>query len=110
MALERSQAALLTGDVAALELHTAEQSRCCERLSGLPGRGLLHHCQNREPEESDSDITALAVEIEQVRMRVRSLNRVHAALLRRASRSLQILQNLTAASALTYASPASKGE
>jgi hypothetical protein len=85
-ALERAQGALLRGEVAVFEECTKEQSECCEQL--IPRREL-------ERVRGQGQATATIMEeIESTQRRVRHLNRVHAALLRRASRSLEILRNL----------------
>lgn len=94
-ALERAQAALLRGEVAVLEECTKEQGECCRQL--IPRRELERACGQIQPTAS------ILEEIERTQERVRHLNRVHAALLRRASRSLEILRNLMRPTGTIYA-------
>ena len=91
--LEQAQDALLQGKVELFELCTEEQQQCCDQLRALGPVKV----------SSSSDASAaLTAEIKQVQLRVRHLNRVHAALLRRASRSLLILRNLLNGSQTPY--------
>jgi hypothetical protein len=85
-ALERAQGALLRGEVAVFEECTREQGECCHQL--IPRRELEWDRAQGQP------TAAILEEIGHAQQRVRHLNRVHAALLRRASRSLEILRNL----------------
>jgi hypothetical protein len=102
-ALEHAQGALLSGDAAEFERWTELQADCCRdyrrvfREASEPATGGT----------SADDRAALLAEIGQARRRVRHLNRVHAALLLRASRSLRILRNLLSGSGTPYAPPAS---
>ena len=94
-ALERAQSALLRGEVAAFEECTREQRECCEQL--IARRELERaRCQ-------DKSTAATLEEIESAQRRVRHLNRIHAALLRRAIRSLTILRNLMRQTGTIYA-------
>ena len=86
-ALERAQDALLRGDVAAFEDCTREQGECCQELVE---RNELEQARGHAPATS----TSLFEDIACAQRRVRHLNCVHAALLRRATRSLAILRNL----------------
>lgn len=88
-AIQGAQTALLKGEIVAFERRTEEQRRCCEQLLACRQPDEVAGSQ-----ELSGDDTALRLEIEKVQREVRHLNRVHAALLRRASRSLQILRNL----------------
>jgi hypothetical protein len=99
-ALQRAQAALLHGEIAAFERSTREQQLCCDRL--LAWRQPDEASGSREASGED---VGLRLEIERVQREVRHLNRVHAALLRRASRSLQILCNLLMRSEPAYKPP-----
>ena len=94
-ALERAQGALLRGEVAVFVQCTKEQSECCEQL--IPRRELVRVRAQGQP------AAAIMEEIESAQRRVRHLNRVHAALLRRASRSLEILRNLMRQTGTIYA-------
>ena len=85
--LEQAQDALLQGKVAIFERCTEEQQKCCEQLRAL-GTANAAAVADRNG--------ALLQEIRKVQARVRHVNRIHAALLRRASRSLVILRNLMA--------------
>lgn len=101
-ALERAQSSLLQGDVAGFEQCTQDQRQCCDQLQRFPP---LSEPSAAGPPGSDG--LSLLPDIERAQRRVRHLNRVHAALLRRASRSLQILRNRIAQSDVAYAPPAS---
>jgi hypothetical protein len=94
-ALERAQGALLSGEVAVFEECTKEQGECCHRL--IPRHELEQARGQGQP------TAAILDEIERAQQRVRHLNRVHAALLRRASRSLEILRNLMRQTGTIYA-------
>jgi hypothetical protein len=100
-ALEQAQVALLAGDLASFEQHTVEQSEHCRALQSLSSK-VVSKC---EP-EGDGRAASLADEVEKLRSRVRHLNRVHAALLRRATRSALILQNLMVMGETLYSVPA----
>ncbi len=100
-AIRGAQAALLKGEIVAFEQSTQEQQQCCNRLLA---------CRQPDqpagrPELSGED-PALRREIERVQREIRHLNRVHAALLRRASRSLHILRNMLMRSDASYGPPA----
>ncbi len=86
-ALERAQNALLRGDVAAFEDCTREQGECCHELVE---RNQLDHGHGHAALAT----APLFEDIDRAQKRVRHLNCVHAALLRRATRSLAILRNL----------------
>ncbi len=101
-ALERAQGALLQGDVAVFEQCTQEQRQCCGQLARFRSQAEPRHAG---PLYSAS--TSLLHDIERTQRRVRQLNRVHAALLRRASRSLQILRNRITRPDVAYAPSAS---
>ena len=94
-ALERAQGALLRGELAVFEECTREQSECCGQL--IPRRELERVRGQAQP------TAAIMEEIESAQRRVRHLNRLHAALLRRASRSLEILRNLMRQTGTVYA-------
>jgi hypothetical protein len=94
-ALERAQGALLRGEVAVFEECTKEQGECCHQL--IPRRELERAWGQGQPN------SVILEEIESAQQRVRHLNRVHAALLRRASRSLEILRNLMRQTGTIYA-------
>ena len=94
-ALERAQGALLRGEVPVFEECTKEQGECCHRL--IPWHELEQARGQGQP------TAAILDEIERAQQRVRHLNRVHAALLRRASRSLEILRNLMRQTGTIYA-------
>jgi hypothetical protein len=84
-AIERSQRALLQGDLAEIERSTKNQAECC------------HPCRETQLARSEAiteSESELFTRIEQARQRVRHQNRVHAELLRRANRSLRILRHL----------------
>lgn len=84
-AIERSQDALLRGNLAEFARSTETQVACCQQ------------CQQSWAAEEQSmaaSDTELLARVEQARHRVRHLNRVHADLLRRANRSLRILRHL----------------
>jgi flagellar biosynthesis/type III secretory pathway chaperone len=95
-ALERAQHSLLTGELKSFEHCTEEQRACCEKLRQLASDSIPAQ------EQTDPSVAAWNERIDQIRRKVRHLNRVHAALLRRASRSLQILRNLMAGTSRRY--------
>lgn len=93
--LDQAQRALLQGDVGLFEQSTQDEKICCDQLVGLEQF-------QRSEETPGGDAISLVQEIKRTQLRVRHLNRVHAALLRRASRSLRILRNLIAAPGVPY--------
>ena len=99
--LDHARDALLRGDVAFFEQSTQEEKCCCDQLVGF---GQFQ----RLGEAPAGAAMVLLEEIKRTQLRVRHLNRVHAALLRRASRALRILRNLMAAPDANYL-PVSKG-
>lgn len=101
-AIETAQRALLSGDAAEFERSTELQADCCRDYRKL-GCAASTLATLATPA---SDSCGLVAEIEQARNRVRHLNRVHAALLRRATRSLRILHHLLSGSEAPYAPPA----
>jgi hypothetical protein len=115
--LEQAQAALLASDLQRIEEHTARQRELCDALRLLeapatsPGKDVLHEPTGPDlpkaslPPELHERWSALSQELAQVQSRVGHLNRVHAALLRRAQRALAIVSRLLASSAVTYTLP-----
>jgi hypothetical protein len=101
-ALERAQGALLQGDVAVFGQCTQDQRQCCDQLVRFHPRA-----EARDAGPPGDAGTSLLHEIECVQRRVQHLNRVHAALLQRASRSLRILRNRIARSDISYEPPPS---
>ena len=100
-AIEQAQSALLNGDVGEFERSTEVQADCCRQYEALRIPDSSKHAP--VPNAVDGP---LLEKIEQARQRVRRLNRTHAALLLRASRSLRILKNLLSGSEAPYAPPA----
>jgi len=101
-ALERAQGALLHGEVAAFEEYTREQGECCQELVAWSELD-----QSRGEGHAPIAAASLFDDIARAQKRVRHLNCVHAALLRRASRSLAILRNLMRQRGTIYAPSAS---
>src|SRR5262249_6664888 len=88
------------GDLREFERATQEQAECCRRYRMLESRS------NGASENEPQEFADLRGQIEFVRHKVCHLNRVHAELLRRASRSLVILRNLLSSQETVYAPPA----
>jgi hypothetical protein len=87
--LAKAQEALLGCDLQGLNEHTVLQSNVCQQLRALrqiPSAG--------RPAQLDPRWRELAQKLAQAERRVRHLNGVYGALLRRAARSVQITQNL----------------
>ena len=115
--LEQTQAALLASDLERIEAHTVRQRELCDalRLLEAPGtspgkdaprkRTRVHLPEGSLSPELRERWSTLSQELAQVQSRVGHLNRVHAALLRRARRSLAIVSRLLASSAATYTLP-----
>ncbi len=97
LALEHAQAALLSGDIACFEQHTEEQRLCCARLVANGGVTAARNLGAIAESER-----AILVKIERTQRAVQRLARIHAALLRRAGRSLTILRNLLARNRVAY--------
>jgi hypothetical protein len=118
--LEQAQAAVLAGNLEMIEAHTVRQRDLCEALRQLTistvsagGRAMQPPGPEDPAAESPSpkheQWSALLGELAEVESRVGHLNRVHAALLRRAQRSLAIVSRLLASSEITYSPPAAAG-
>lgn len=95
-AIEQSQSFLLRGDLTEFERATEAQAECCRQYRALQSQDV--------PQDSEPD-PALRVRIELARAKVRHLNRTHAELLRRASRSVRILRNLMSSVQGVYNAP-----
>jgi hypothetical protein len=99
--LEQAQAALVRSDVAAMAECNARQEAICDAIRNL---------ENSGPVASASAVARVRWEnigkdLSEVEGRVRELNRVYGALLRRAGRTLDIFLRVLASSAVTYAPP-----
>jgi len=101
--LEQAQAALLRRDLKGLEVHTARQRELCLALQRPFSDPALDTQEDTAPSEHRATLLA---ELDKVAVRIRYLNRVHAALLARAGRSLAILERVLASAAVTYTSGA----
>jgi flagellar biosynthesis/type III secretory pathway chaperone len=110
--LTQAQAAVLAWEVEELQIQTARQETLCQTLRRL-GQGsgdslpLGAGISARPGGENVSAENGPARELQALGLQVRYLNRVQAALLRRARRSLAILACLQARSQPTYTPPAS---
>lgn len=102
-AIERAQSALLRGDLVAFEQSTTEQARCCQQyhLQGAQPRSKA------VPDGTSDGCDTLLRSLDEARRKVRHLNLVQAALLRRAHRSLRIVRHLLGGSEDPYSPPAS---
>src|SRR5262249_54304416 len=98
--LEQATRALTDGDLDAFERATERQQQLCDQLRGVlppwPGRGVC-----RDTPEGAADQR----ECMEIERRVKHLNRVYAALLRRANRSLETFCRMLDAAPSTYAAP-----
>ncbi len=117
--LLQAQAAVLALDVERLEVQTERQQTLCaewsRRLAGAGCRGAQGRSEAPEivsrPLRSTDPSSCLAtpdaglLELRSVALRIRDLNQIQAALLRRAVRALGILASLQTRFALTYARP-----
>lgn len=99
--LQGAQPALTRDEVEALERHTVRQNELCN---------ALREQESARAFGSRSNPTSTRIEVQQemlnLETRVRRLNRVYAALLRRATRSLVIMQRCLEGSAAVYSRPA----
>jgi hypothetical protein len=98
-ALEQAQAAVVASDLERIHSQTARQQELCQELTrlGVPAGTGSPAVQSRWD--------ALSGELAKVETEVEYLNRVHASLLRRARRTLEIFSRVLASSAVTYAPP-----
>src|SRR6202008_5024296 len=71
--LERAQHSLLSGELKAFEQCTEEQRTCCQKLRQLSNDSIPAQ------EQTDPSVAAWNDQIDQIRRKVRHLNRVHAA-------------------------------
>jgi hypothetical protein len=111
--LQSSQTALLASDLGELERRTEEQAGLCTQLASLNCampwsedryRQWASESDSREsaPEATPPDLQLCMQEITAARASVCRLNRVYAALLRRAMSAARIFQNLLAGTMNTY--------
>jgi hypothetical protein len=117
VALEQAQAALLASDAEQLEKQTASQLQLCRTLQALAV------AEAGGPNQSDwatlpkgaadpavrQRWSALGQHLAAVERQISHLNRVHAALLRKAYRSVRIFARLLSSSAITYTPPERDG-
>lgn len=96
--LEQAQAALINRDLRGIERLTARQRELCALLREVETKT---RSQDYLPEQQ----SAMACELTAAGKRVRDLNRLHAALLRRARRTVDIFCRVLASCAVTYAPP-----
>ncbi|HEX3353810.1 MAG TPA: hypothetical protein VHS34_13405 [Terriglobales bacterium] len=113
-----AQGALLNSDLDRLQEQNGRQLTLCKTLRTLAGDSAGPGIQASEPAISPPAIfgpgslsapidgDAISRQLQEVRRQVQHLNRVQAALLRRARRSLEISACLRARCALTYAESA----
>jgi len=122
--LEQVQTAVVRSDLRGIDAHTVRQQELCEALAQLEaeavGQSLYRSTPNQsggkdkmgmlsEDDAFSSEVrqrcTNLAQELTQIELRVSQLNRVYAALLRRAQRTLEVFMRVLASSANTYSLP-----
>jgi FlgN protein len=123
--LELVQTAVVRSDLRGIDAHTIRQQELCEALAQLEAEAVSQSLQTLTPNESghrkprigmlledgviSSEVrqryTNLAQELTQIELRVSQLNRVYAALLRRAQRTLEVFMRVLASSANTYSPP-----
>lgn len=87
MSLDQARQAVARNDLVDLKLETARQHNLTREVSTLIGSSKLTD------------------ELKQIELRVRSLNREYAAMLRRARRTVDIFCRLLADSSVTYSPP-----
>jgi|SRR5436853_6943602 len=99
--LEEAQAAIVASDRNELQLHTERQRALCEAVCAFSSPPV--------PAEVSPDFrqrrNILTQKLAEIENRVRRLNRIHAALVRRAQRTLAIFSRALASSAITYVPP-----
>ena len=106
-AFENAQQAIVAQDLEGFERQTGRQQALCRQLCALQekqgqlGEANASSCGSSESAASQRWADLLQ-ELALVQERVRHLNGVHAALLRRAQRSLRILANIFATSSGIY--------
>jgi len=97
--LQQAQAAVARSDMPEVQRQTAHQERLCEQLRQLGQRAQPAPLSTETP----PCIDRMANQLARVELEVAQLNRAYGALLRRASRTVNIFCRLLAASELTYA-------
>ncbi|MBZ5572845.1 MAG: hypothetical protein LAO09_13320 [Acidobacteriia bacterium] len=122
--LALAQAAVVRSDLRDMQCQTAQQQRLCEQLSQL---GQLAsptefsaarrapaalagwtRCEGAASALAGERWGALLEELTQVELQVAGLNRAYGALLRRASRTVEIFCRVLATSGVTYGPPQSR--
>ena len=122
--LALAQAAVVRSDLRDMQCQTAQQQRLCEQLSqlgqlasptefssarrapaALAGWTL---CEGAASALAGERWGALLEELTQVELQVAGLNRAYGALLRRASRTVEIFCRVLATSGVTYGPPQSR--
>ena len=113
-----AQGALLNSDLDRLQVQNGRQLTLCKTLRTLAGDCAGPGIQASEPPilppavfgpgsfSAPIDGVEISRQLQEAGLQVRHLNRVQAALLRRARRSLEISACLRASCGLTYAAPA----
>jgi len=91
--LQVAQTALLESNLAELQSQTIRQQSLCDQLQRLG------------PSPPTTNLRALESELAQIEWQVAKLNRTYAALLRRASRTVEIFCRVLDTSGVTYALP-----
>jgi hypothetical protein len=110
--LREAQLALGCADIGTFESRTSEQINLCRQLRDVEQKlqAAHDHCSCLVPIISDTSshhrTGVIGEETRKVQDRLRALNRVHAALLRRSAHSLQILSNLLDTAAVAYSATA----
>ena len=103
--LQAAQEAVVRDDLAELRGQTSRQQVLCEQIRRLTGAPLVELCTtNRETEKRRRE---LQEKLAQTELEIARLNRVYGALLRRASRTVNIFCRVLAASNATYDVPQS---
>lgn len=101
--LKAAQGAVVRNDLAKLRGQTSRQQLLCEQLRRLAEVASVESAEaNHETEKRKTD---LQEDLAQTELEVARLNRVYGALLRRASRTVNIFCRVLAASSPTYAVP-----
>ncbi len=96
--IEQAQVAVIKNDLSGIERLTTRQQELCNLLRAVEAQTVLQCCHTQRQ-------SIWADELVVAGKRVRDLNRAHAALLRRARRTVNIFCRVLASSAVTYAPP-----
>ncbi len=96
--IEQANTAVMKSDLRGIERLTARQRELCNVLRAVEAQTMFQGCHSQRQ-------SILVDELVVAAKQVRDLNREHAALLRRARRTVDIFCRVLASSAVTYSPP-----